>query len=327
MSKKAIGLFAAVMICLLPVAASAQLTIYTQDFESLVQADTGALGADGWLIFANVFSSTGAYLYGYGVFPAPNDPSNPAFCLIATGQGGAAQGAQQLVTFSDYANTDHGIGNIIETNVFQEMTVGAGDVGVTWNFQFDAKLGDLAGASTALAFIKTLDPSAGYYTSNFITADMTAIPDTWGTYTLEIGITADLVGQLIQIGFSNTATGYEGSGIFYDNVFWFQSGDLSAVPDASDLADASLRQNYPNPFNPLTRIDFSLEKGGMVDLTVYDLAGRLVATLHRGDLAAGEHHVTWDGRTNAGAMAAAGQYRYVLKTASGQVARSMTLLK
>lgn len=233
--KTAIGILAALTIALLPVAASAQLTTYAQDFESLVQADTGALGADGWKIFANVFSSGGAYLYGYGVFPAPNDPGAPAFCLIADGQGGGGQGLQQLVTFSDYNNPDHGVGNIIETNVFQEFTAGAGDVGTTWKFQFDAKHGDLAGASTALAFIKTLDPNAGYALTNFITLDVTNIAATWGTYEISIFIDANLAGQLVQIGFLTTASNYEPSGMFYDNVSF-------AIEGAVPTNDSSMSQ-------------------------------------------------------------------------------------
>ena len=91
------------MICLLPAAAFAQLTPYSQDFETLSQPDTGALGADGWLIFGNVFGPGGTpYLYGYGVFPAPNDGGG--FCAIAVGEGGGAQGAQQLSIYSDYNN-------------------------------------------------------------------------------------------------------------------------------------------------------------------------------------------------------------------------------
>jgi hypothetical protein len=41
----------------------------------------------------------------------------------------------------------------------------------------------------------------------------------------------------------------------------------------------------------------------------------------------GNHHVTWNGLTDSGLPAAAGQYRYVLRTAKGQVSRSMILLK
>ena len=99
------------------------------------------------------------------------------------------------------------------------------------------------------------------------------------------------------------------------------------VPNGAVTLGAALGQNYPNPFNPLTRIDFALDKSGMVDVTVFDIAGRRIANLHHGDLGVGDHFVTWNGMTDSGLPAAAGQYRYVLRTAKGQVSRSMILLK
>jgi hypothetical protein len=187
---------------------------YLQDFEALVQVDTAALGNDGWLVFANVFGLDWAYWYGYGPFPAPNDPSSPAFCLIAAGEGGAEQGSQQLVVFSDYNNDQHPIA-WIESNVFQEHIVEAGDVGRTLTFQFDAKLGDITPPSTALAFIKTLD---GGSLIDFVTVDTTSIAPTWDTYSISLNITGPLVGKTLQYGFANTATNYAASGVFYDNV-------------------------------------------------------------------------------------------------------------
>jgi hypothetical protein len=226
MTTRATALFAAaVLICLIPTAASAQLAPYAQSFGGLGLTDPGALAGDGWQVFANVFGPGGTpYLYGYGPFPAPNSGPPYAFCTITSGEGGPAQGPQQLAVFSDYNNTDHGIGNVIESNVFQEQVVGAGEVGTTWFFSFDAKHGDLAGASTALAFIKTLDPNAGYALTNFITVDMTSIPSTWNNYSLGIFIDAGLVGQILQFGFLNTASYYEPSGMFYDNINWNLDG-------------------------------------------------------------------------------------------------------
>ena len=151
MNRRAIVfLTAAIMICMFA-ATSHAIIPYAQDFEGLNQADTGALAADGWLVFANVFAPDGASLDGYGVFPAPNDGA--AFCAIAIGEGGAEQGDQQLVAFSDYNNTDHAVGNLIEALVFQEFLIEAGDVGETWVFDFQAKRGNIEGASTAMAFI------------------------------------------------------------------------------------------------------------------------------------------------------------------------------
>ena len=214
-------LLAALLVCLSSVPALA-LSPYFEDFESLSQADAAALGNAGWLVFANVFGPDWAYWYGYGVFPAPN--GSGGFCNVAAGEGGGAQGMQQLVVFSDYNNTDHGVGAYIESLVFQEQNIGPGDVGETWKFQFDAKLGDIAGGSTAAAFIKTLDPNAGYATTNYIPLDMTGISGTWSTFSISIFIDGSLDGQLLQIGFSNVASGYEPSGIFYDNVIFSIDG-------------------------------------------------------------------------------------------------------
>lgn len=228
-SVKAILTIAA-MACLIP-AASFALGNYAQDFELLNMADATALESDGWLIFGNVFDSSGGYLYGYGVFPAPN--TGEAFCAIVDGQGGAAQGMQQLSIFNDYNNQDHAAGNLIEANVFQETVIESGDEGV-WYFHFDGKMGNLEGSSTAIAFIKTLDPANGYATTNFITQDMTNASMDWNSFVLEINVDASLVGQLLQIGFSSTATNYEGSGIYYDNVFL----GMDAVSTDSSTLDA-----------------------------------------------------------------------------------------
>lgn len=314
---------AAALICLLPAAGLAALTAYNQNFETLNIASPTALSADGWVVYGNVFTPTGTWLYGYGSFPAPNGSS--AFCDVATGQGGPTQGNQQLSVYSDYNNGDHGNGNTVESNVYREMTVTAASVGQTWVFTFDAKLGNLISPSSARAFIKTLNPAAGYALTNYLFVDMTHIPVTWSNYSISIPITAGLVGQILQIGFLSQATFYQASGIFYDNVI-FGENTTSGVPAVS-MPGADLRQNFPNPFNPSTRIEFSLRHASPVDVTVFDLAGRHVATLRQGTLDAGDHFVNWNGLSDSGSPAPAGQYRYVLTTDEGRLSRSMMLVK
>ncbi|WP_456424671.1 T9SS type A sorting domain-containing protein [Rhodocaloribacter sp.] len=58
--------------------------------------------------------------------------------------------------------------------------------------------------------------------------------------------------------------------------------------------DAVLDQNYPNPFNPVTTIRYHLREGGTAAVRVYDVQGRLVATLAEGAHTAGTYAVTWD---------------------------------
>ncbi|NNF67987.1 MAG: hypothetical protein HKM98_10805, partial [Gammaproteobacteria bacterium] len=112
--------------------------------------------------------------------------------------------------------------------------IAAEHVGNTYTFSFDAKLGNLSGATTALAFIQTLDPEANFAQTNLLTQDTTTTPATWSTYQLSFTIDAGLVGQLIQFGFSNTATSFEGSGVFYDNVS-FTSDSVDS--DGDNIAD------------------------------------------------------------------------------------------
>lgn len=190
---------------------------FSDDFESYIDTAPDELGNAGYLIFANVFAPDNSFLFGYGPFPAPN--GSGAFSGISVGEGGTDQGSQQLNVFSDYNNVDaHSAGNLIESVVYREQTIGAANVGQTWRFTFDAKLGNLLPPSTAKAFIKTLDPANGFATTNEVAQDTTNTPVTWQGYELTLNIDASLVGQLIQIGFSNVATNFDSSAVFYDNI-------------------------------------------------------------------------------------------------------------
>lgn len=219
----------AALLVFSPALTWAALTPYSQNFEGLSNVDTDALANDGWLVFGNVFNTDSSYDYGYGAFPAPNDIG--AFSGVDVGQGGPTQGAQQLVVYSDYKNLGaHGSGQLVESNVYQEQMIDAGDFGSTLHFEFDAKLGNLELASTASAFIKTVDPDDGYTLTNVVTIDMTTIPTTWDRYSLSFSIDSDLRGQLLQFGFLNTAANFEGSAVFYDNLDFRIERAEQAVP-------------------------------------------------------------------------------------------------
>ncbi len=89
----------------------------------------------------------------------------------------------------------------------------------------------------------------------------------------------------------------------------------------------ALYQNYPNPFNPETRIVFDLPASSMITLTVYDILGRQVRVLAERELPAGQHTMTWDGRTEDGSVAASGIYLYRLQASDWSQSRKMILLK
>jgi hypothetical protein len=121
---------------------------YEEDFESLDQTSSTALADDpappwgeGWLVFANVFRPDGTPAYNYGAFVAPN--GTPGFCSVASGEGGAAQGEQQLTIYSDYDNQDQADGFRVEALTFRERRIVADDIGSTLTFSFGAKRGNI----------------------------------------------------------------------------------------------------------------------------------------------------------------------------------------
>lgn len=64
----------------------------------------------------------------------------------------------------------------------------------------------------------------------------------------------------------------------------------------------SLAPPWPNPFNPSTEIAFVQPTAASVTLSVHDLAGRRVATLHEGALPAGEHRFVWNAEASASGL-------------------------
>lgn len=111
-------------------------------------------------------------------------------------------------------------------------------------------------------------------------------------------------------------------------------GDACEFPtDVDDQRDAGLPdryalwQNYPNPFNPATEIAFDLPRAGHVLLQVYNINGRLVATLVNGSMTAGRHTIEWAGRDASGREVTSGVYFYRLETSTASLTRKMLLLR
>lgn len=86
--------------------------------------------------------------------------------------------------------------------------------------------------------------------------------------------------------------------------------------------EIGLSQNYPNPFNPSTVINYQLPEQSQVELRVYDILGREVATLVDESMKAGYHSVPF----NAGRLAS-GIYLYRLKAGNTVFIKKLTLIK
>lgn len=71
--------------------------------------------------------------------------------------------------------------------------------------------------------------------------------------------------------------------------------DVEGIPGIQPN-DFALKGNYPNPFNSSTNFVFSLRERTKVNLSVYDIQGRLVGRLADGYYPAGEHTVNWNAK-------------------------------
>jgi hypothetical protein len=83
-----------------------------------------------------------------------------------------------------------------------------------------------------------------------------------------------------------------------------------------------LKQNYPNPFNPSTTIKFQLPNSSFVNLKVFDVIGKVVATLVNEEKPAGNYNVEFNGGNLT-----SGIYFYQLSANHLNEIRKMVLLK
>lgn len=188
---------------------------YSTDFEDYTTGDVGNFkignivnGGAGW--FPGTYGAPGDYNVGYSAI---------------IDEGGAAQGSKQLSIFSDYnawSPFTAGAGTTIQAFVSDDVGTITGDmVGNTYSFTFDAKLGNIDLAlSDAAAFIKVLKTSDASYNelANLEFDSAANLTTDWGAGSIDITIDAGMVGELLQIGFHNTATDWSPSGVVYDNL-------------------------------------------------------------------------------------------------------------
>lgn len=89
----------------------------------------------------------------------------------------------------------------------------------------------------------------------------------------------------------------------------------------------ALDQNSPNPFNPYTRISFTIPMADLVDIRIYNVAGKLVKKLLSEELPAGRHAISWNGNNDSGVKVASGIYFCRMITSGGTKTRKMVILR
>ena len=125
---------------------------------------------------------------------------------------------------------------------------------------------------------------------------------------LSLGITSD--GYLL--------AGTSSWGIFESN------SPVTSIEDKQEKSSLSfsLLQNYPNPFNPTTKIQYSISKSSFVTIKVYDILGKVVATLVNEEKRPGNYSVVFHA-----ASLSSGIYFYRLQAGGFTETKKLIFLK
>ena len=109
-------------------------------------------------------------------------------------------------------------------------------------------------------------------------------------------------------------------------AFVFDNTSLS-IENGILPKEFALYQNYPNPFNPITSLRYDLPNDGLVNITIYDMMGRIVKTLVNSSQTAGYKSVQWNATNDKNESVSAGLYLYTIKAGEFSQTKKMILLR
>ena len=124
---------------------------------------------------------------------------------------------------------------------------------------------------------------------------------------------------------------YVGFGHLYLYRFITSSDDVVHLNIKENIkpmvSNIKLHQNYPNPFNPITSLRYDLQNDGLVNITIYDMMGRVVKTLVNGSQTAGFKSFQWNATNDRNEPVSAGLYLYTIQAGEFRQTKKMVLLK
>lgn len=125
----------------------------------------------------------------------------------------------------------------------------------------------------------------------------------------------------------------DGTTVSYE-VEEVQKIDFSELTSLEDMTKMQaivkafkLRQNYPNPFNPSTTIMYEIPKQGKVEVSIFDMNGKLIKNMVNRYQTAGSHQIVWQGLNQTGQKVASGFYIYTVKFDNTLSSKKMLLIK
>jgi hypothetical protein len=231
-------------------------------------------------------------------------------------------GSPSTIALFDELHCTYTAGNPASTGNFQEL-YGVGGSGITDGMSFEypyqedsdhmvGVVGTGGDPDCRLLFSdEEADDRGTIYTHPLTGSDRIYAPFILGA--LEDGASpstkTDYISAVLSYFESNTATGI-------------------AEEPAVVITGGAVEGVFPNPFNPKASIEFSVARDGTpVEISVFDVAGRLVKTLAKGTFESGRHSVVWTGIDQSGVDVGSGVYLYRASIGDVKTSGKMVLLK
>ena len=123
-----------------------------------------------------------------------------------------------------------------------------------------------------------------------------------------------------------------GADIPYGYVLIYAGDSLWAVsvkesPDLQLPTDFAKIKAYPNPFNSSVQIEIIMKGGNEVDVSIYDLTGRLVKRLYSSNRSSGDYlNLTWDGVDEEGFSVSSGIYFVSVKGKQTSLTKKIVMI-
>jgi hypothetical protein len=192
---------------LLSTQAMAQISFST-DFEGPT-----AISEDNWQVFVNYFEPD-CTTYVSSPYGFPAGDNGPQATALTPGAS-----SQVMNAYSNYDDPAQQT-NCLEVNIYQQVTIQAGDVG-NYVYSYDVELPpDPANVGENVnAYIRVF--SADFSS----TLDLVVASSVPGSQTINFEITEAMIGGNLQFGVNNYSFNYAPTGMYYDNI----SFELEAV--------------------------------------------------------------------------------------------------
>ncbi len=113
----------------------------------------------------------------------------------------------------------------------------------------------------------------------------------------------------------------------YGPVYVMVGEDNPGDTPEPEVIITALKNIYPNPFNPSTSIEYTLKDDDFVNISVYDVRGRRVATLYNNYHSAGKETIVWNGTDDRGRSCSSGVYFFKMSTSNKTISKKAILMK